>query len=158
MSATPSPRPRVRHGILAAALVAVALLRALSGDWLWASVLGLGAAAELAVTVLERRRATPQGAAPAAGRPGRPVEAAVLDRSLHAHRQGHRMWTVVLGLGLVVAAALLVSAPALALTVGLLSLVPLVMLRRERRTLQGLALIRERHALVAGPAPGRSTP
>jgi hypothetical protein len=147
----------VRHGILAAALLAVALLRALSGDWLWASVLGLGAAAELGVTVLERRRATPP-AAPAAGRSGPPVEAAVLDRSLHAHRQGHRMWTVVLGLGLVVAAALLVSAPALALTVGLLSLVPLAMLRRERRTLQGLALIRERHALVAGPAPGRSTP
>ncbi len=132
-SAVPAPRPRVRHGILAAALATVALLRAGQGDWWWAALLAAGAAAELAVLVLARRPATTAGAtAPPAPAP-RPGQATLL-RSLEGHRRASRTWTAVTALALATAAALVVGDPALAAVVAVVGVVALVLRRRSRRT------------------------
>jgi hypothetical protein len=129
---TATPRPRVRHGILAAALAVVALLRAGQGDWWWAGVLAAGAAAELAVLLLARRR-TP-AADETAVRPGPRPDVATLRLSLEGHRRATRTWTVLTGLALVAAAALLVGDPALAAVVAVVGVVALVLRRRSRRT------------------------
>lgn len=126
-----TPRPRVRHGILAAALAVVALLRAGQGDWWWAGLLAAGAAAELAVLVWAPRTATTAGAAAApAPRPGQ----ATLLRSLEGHRRASRTWTAVTALALATAAALVMGDPALAAVVAVVGVVALVLRRRSRRT------------------------
>lgn len=129
---TPRPRPRVRHGILAAALAVVALLRAGQGDWWWAGVLAAGAAAEVAVLLLERRRTTAATAAPATPA-ARPDETTLL-RSLEGHRRASRTWTVLTGVALVAAGALLGGDPALAAVVALVGVAALWLRRRSRHT------------------------
>lgn len=130
----PRRRPRVRHGILAAALAAVAALRAGQGDWWWAAVLATGAAAEVAVLLLERRRTARSAGAGASGAPGpRPGEATLVT-SLGAHRRATRTWTALTGVALVAAAGLLMGDPALAAVVAGIGIVALVLRRRSQRT------------------------
>jgi len=142
----PGGRPRVRHGVLAAMLFALAGINALTGDWLWAGVTAAGGLAELAVTLLERSRRA-AGVRPARAsererpeRSGRPDEG-TLQRSLRAHRQSLRLWSVVLAVLILGAAALLSSAPATAGALGALALVALVPLRRARRSVRRLELV-----------------
>ena len=136
--------PRIRHGFLAAALLAVAGLRAMSGDWMWAAVLGLGAVAELAVLLLARRRAVTGSATEVdRSRPARPG-AETLRSSELAHRQAQRMWTALLGLTAVGGLALVLTAPSLAAVLGTLALVALARVRRERASVQRLRVLQGR--------------
>lgn len=129
----PRPRPRVRHGILAAGLALVALLRAGQGDWWWTLVFAGGAAAEVAAWFLERRRTTPAVPVSVSGSPT-PPDAAVLLTSLEAHRRASRTWTALTVLGLAVAGSLLGAAPAIAAVVALLGVAALALRRRSLRT------------------------
>lgn len=144
---TTAHRPRIRHGFLAGALLAVAALRATSGDWLWAGILAAGGVAELCVLLLARRRAS-EGAAHGDRqvRTARP-DAAALQRSERAHHQALRLWTALVALTSVAGVALVTSAPSLAAVLGILALVALARLRRERRSVARLqALLQGRTA------------
>ncbi len=136
-------RPRIRHGFLAAALLGVAGLRAMSGDWIWAAVLGLGAAAELGVLLLARRRAAASDRAAPAPTGGHPA-AEVVRRSELGHRQAQRMWLALVVLTTGAGLGLVLTAPSLAAVLGILSLVALARLRRERRSVQRLQALHGR--------------
>lgn len=146
-------RPRVRHGVLAAMLFALAAINGLTGDWVWAGVTAAGGLAELTVTLLDRSRGT-DGARPAQAspseRPQRPDDG-TLERSLRAHRQSVRLWSVVLAVLLLGAAGLLSSAPATAGALAALALVVLLPLRKARRSVRRLHLIAT--APVSTPSP-----
>lgn len=144
-------RPRVRHTWLAAALAVVALLRAGSGDWVWAGVLGAGALAEVGVALLERRRAAASAApspAPSARVLPGPSE---LARALAAHRQATRTWTAVTLLALVVAGVLLVTEASLALVVAVVAVAALFKRRRAHASTTRL------EALLAASDPDRDS-
>lgn len=127
---------RIRHGVLAAALLAVAGLRLATGDHLWAAVLGSAGMVEFWLARREARAldapmATPPG--PAA-RPDREV----LVRSRAAHARAARLWTVLTVTALAAAALLLVDGSVLAAVLGGLALLGLQRTRRERRSVDVL--------------------
>ena len=152
----PGARPRVRHGFLAAALLVVAVLRGASGDWLWAALLGLGAAAEAAVLLLERRARAVRPVRGTAAQPALPSPGAI-EVSLRGHRQVQRLWTVLLAGTLGTALALVVSSPSLGMLLALAALVSLVRLRRERRTVAALRLLQDRPSEATRPGHERTT-
>ncbi len=86
--------PRVRHGFLAAALLAVAALRLSLGDLVWAGVLAAAGLVEVYVAYASARRATETPAAAAA--PVALPRADQLDRTLLRQRQGQQLWTGLL--------------------------------------------------------------
>lgn len=139
-------RPQVRHGLLAAALVLLAVIRGIDGDGLWAVVFGLAAAVEVVLLAVELRRqrvARPGGTGTQTPAPPAPEAVEV---SLRAHRHGERLWWAVLAVTLAGATALVWSAPTLAAVVAVVALVALSRVRRERRTITGLERM-----VAAGP-------
>lgn len=132
-------RPRFRHGFLAAGLLVVAGLRAATGDWLWAALLGLAAVTEAMVWMVERRAQERAATTAAAHRPD--PDAHTLTVSLRAHRQARNLWGVVLAVTLVAGVALVGASPTMAAVVAVVALLSLVRLRRERRTVETLSRV-----------------
>jgi hypothetical protein len=144
-------RPRVRHGFLAAALALVAALRMVDGDTLWAGLLGAGAVAETALLVAARRRPAaparqasqePSGVPGASAAPVAPAAPAdrlpprtQVETSLAGHRRNLRIWQAGLAACTVGSVAVLTSAPSLAIVLGVVALLSLRQVRRERRSL-----------------------
>ena len=147
-------RPRVRHGFLAAALALVAALRLVEGDTLWAGLLAAGAVAETALLVAARRRPAapaqqasqePPQAPAASAAPVAPVAPAApaaqlphrtqVETSLAGHRRNLRIWQAGLAACTVGSVAVLTSAPSLAIVLGVVALLSLRQVRRERRSL-----------------------
>lgn len=131
--------PRIRHGFLAGGLLVVAGLRAATGDWLWAALLGLAAVTETTVWVLERRAQARDAATAATHRPE--PDARRLAVSLRAHRQARNLWGVVLAVTLVAGVALVATSPTMAAVVAVVALLSLARLRRERRTVKTLSRV-----------------
>ena len=132
--------PRLRHEYLAAALLVVAGMRLLAGDPVWGAVFGTAGMVE-AVLAVAQRRARPPSAAHTAVQPSALPDAQVLARSLAAHRRSQRTWLAGVVLCAVAGASVAAAAPSIALILGVLSLVALHRLRRERRSvavLEGL--------------------
>lgn len=127
---------RIRHGVLAAALLAVAGLRLATGDHLWAAVLGGAGLVELWLARREARAVDSPSATPA-GPTARP-DREVLLRSRDAHARAARLWTVVTVTALAAAALLLVDGSVLAAVLGGLALLGLQRTRRERRSVDVL--------------------
>jgi hypothetical protein len=148
-------RPRVRHGLLAAALLLVGGLRLAGGDLLWAGVLAGGGLVEAGLAVAARRSERLTGAT--ADPPAVCVEpgvaaprAAVLERSLAAHRRSRTMWWLSLATCTALGAALLSSAPALSAVLAVLALVSLQRVRRTRRSIGSLQRISDSDRLRDG--------
>ena len=136
---TRSALPRVRHGILAAALLAVAALRWYQGDDVWAAVFGLAGAVEVYIAVVTRRHAADEPA-PVAAAPA-PAE---LDLALVRHLQTQRLWTGLAVVALVGAVVVLAAEPSLAIVLAVVGLGCLFRVRRTRRSVETLRLLRGR--------------
>lgn len=129
------PALRVRHGIFAAALLAVAVLRALGGDFVWSVVLAAAGLVEVGLMWRDRTQADGRGAARDATAP----VAAVVERSLPAHQRALRLWLFCVVICTCAALALLPSSSIVAAVVAVLALVSLHRVRRERRSVVTLS-------------------
>ena len=151
--------PRVRHGFLAAALLAVAALRLSLGDLVWAGILAAAGLVEVYVAYASARRATQAPATAAA--PVALPPADQLDRTLLRQRQGQQLWTGLLAASVVAAALVVTAEPSLAIVLGCLALFCLFRVRRARRSATGarLLLARARGGTLArsGAAPTDTT-
>ncbi len=130
--------PRVRHGILAAALLAVAALRWYQGDDVWAAVFGVAGAAEVYVAVATRRQAADEPAPTADAVAPAPAE---LDLALVRHLQALRLWTGLAVVALVGAVVVLAAEPSLAIVLAGVGLACLFRVRRTRRSVATLKLL-----------------
>lgn len=128
--------PRTRHGLLAAALLALAAIQAADGDWWWATVFGLAAVTEAVLLLLAHRR--PATAASTATAPVAVPDREAVALSVRSHRQGQRLWQAVVALALVGAVAMAWSAPSLAAVLAAVTLFALTRVRRQRRTVTAL--------------------
>ena len=150
-------RPRVRHGLLGAALLVVAGLRLADGDALWAAVLAAAGLVEAGLAVAGRTGApgTPDTGDDSGARPSSlsaPLpEQPVVERSLAGRRRNQRVWLFGVCVCTVAAVALLSSEPTVAAVLAVLALVSLHRVRRERRSVAAL------HRLAATVRSGRPT-
>jgi len=154
----PASRPRVRHGFLAGALLAVAGLRLAdgdsAGDMTWAALLGAAGLVEAVLAVAARAGAPgprPQDASDASGA-GLP-EQTVVERSLAGRRRHQRVWLFGVCVCTVAAMSLLQSEPAIATVLAVLALVSLHRLRRERRSVAALHRLAMLHKAARSGRP-----